>query len=166
MVFDSDAVLNALKGRTSLGCDNGPLSGLPPTLGRSNPLDDKDVQNRLICVRYPCAILARWHGSQPSVIGIDRRGSCQMADPRLMTVRNRICGQADDTTAEELATPRPQSGTGTGGGGGLSGLRRADSGRRSQDARHNVRSLSPDDVMPRHLQSGDHLASTAAGFAR
>ena len=87
MVFDSDAVLNALKGRTSLGCDNGPLSGLPPTLGRSNPLDDKDVQNRLICVRYPCAILARWHGSQPSVIG--RRGITTGGQVALVTLGYR-----------------------------------------------------------------------------
>jgi hypothetical protein len=41
----------------TLSSDNGPLSGLPPTLGRSNALDDKDVQNRLRgCARHPRAM--------------------------------------------------------------------------------------------------------------
>jgi hypothetical protein len=39
-----------------LGAHNGPLSGLPPTLGRSNALDGEDVENRLICVRHPRAM--------------------------------------------------------------------------------------------------------------
>jgi hypothetical protein len=40
-----------IRARTSWS-DNGPLSGLPPKLGRPNALD-KDVQNRLICA--PCS---------------------------------------------------------------------------------------------------------------
>ncbi len=39
-----------------LSNDNGPLSDLPATLGRSNALGYRDVQNRLICMRHPHAM--------------------------------------------------------------------------------------------------------------
>jgi Tetratricopeptide repeat len=42
--------------RGSPGRDNGPLSGLPATLGRSNALGCRVVQNRLICMRHPRAM--------------------------------------------------------------------------------------------------------------
>ena len=50
------AETSAMYPRRKLGSDNGPLSGLPPTLGRSNALDDKDLQNRLIRARHPRAM--------------------------------------------------------------------------------------------------------------
>ncbi len=58
MGIDRGMVQNALKRDNNpvRRSDNGPLSGLPPTLGRSNALDDKELQNRLIRARHPRAM--------------------------------------------------------------------------------------------------------------
>ena len=91
----------------------------------------------------------------------NRRESCQIAGPRLMTVRDGLCGQVPWHDSRELATLVPG-----GRGRAVAAVSAACNGPPITGARtcwHGLRSPLYD-VMPRHLQSGDYLAWIATAF--